>query len=372
MEKIPLTKLQKEIMNEFYTLPATKVIYNKKKRNILWKQATSRTTVFDFDELENKCPALAHQIRRSYELEQNIQPAVFSECVYAQTIANMFELNLFVNCFDDASFIPSSVNTLLKSYHLSPRYVYSTSDKRRMLIQAGGCDGIDSALITVTNLVIYTIEFKEPGAKTSEPDLPKYGEDGGLCLNNTWLSKNGQFSKMLDEQKELNFFDIMGHNINNFSKESIMYAVSNNYINKLLNVICTEDVNGYLTMVPANQVHLWANIEGEIRSAGRNYYNVWTPIALKKFLVNKNAIFEGDVVTINKTQLEIRKERGGNGKISGYKITPLFFVYVEKCKDNGSTITFNIQNVKQLNPTIAGKVFFKTLKHCEVKKYYGF
>lgn len=372
MEMIPLTKLQKEIMTEFYSLPATKVIYNKKQRDILWKQATSRTTNFNLKELENKCPALAHQITRSYNSGRNIQPAVFSECVYAQTIANMFKLNLFVNCFDDTSFIPSSVNLLLNSYHLFPRYVYSTPDKRRMLIQAGGCDGIDSALVTVIDLVIYTIEFKEPGAKTSEPDLPKYGEDGVLRVNDVWLSKNGQFAKMLDEQTGLNFFDIMGHNINNFTKESIMYAVSNNYINKLLNVICTEDVDGYLTMMPANQVHLWANIEGEIRPSGRNHYNVWTPVALKRFLLNKNAIIEGDNVTIEKTQLEIRKERGGDGKISGYKITPLFFVYVKNCQDNGSTIAFNIKNVQQLNPTIAGKVFFKTLKYNTVKKYYSF
>lgn len=31
MEKIPLTKLQREIMEEFYSCQKTKVIYNKKK-----------------------------------------------------------------------------------------------------------------------------------------------------------------------------------------------------------------------------------------------------------------------------------------------------------------------------------------------------
>lgn len=372
MERIPLTKLQKEILSEFYSLPKTKVIYDKKQRDILWKQATSRTIDFDFNELENNCPALAHQIERSYNSGHNIQPAVFSECVYAQTIAKMFKLNLFINCFDNSTFIPPSVNALLNSYHLSPRYVYSTSDKKRMLIQAGGCDGIDSALITVIDLLIYTIEFKEPGAKTSEPDLPKYGEDGVLCVNNIWLNRNRQFEKMLNEQIGLNFFEVMGHNINNFSSESIMYAVSNNYINKLLNVICTEDVDGYLTMLPANQVHLWADIEGEIRPSGRNYYNVWTPIALRKFLLARNAIIEDEIVTIEKSRLEIRRERGGDGKISGYKITPLFFVYSKNCKDNGNTISFHIGSVKQLKPTIAGKIFFKKLRHNMVKEYYGF
>lgn len=372
MKKIPLTKLQKEIMNEFYKLPATKVIYNKKQRNLLWKQAKSGSNDLNLQELENKCPALAHQIIRSYTSNRNIQSAVFSECVYSQTIANMLNLDVFVNCFDDKNFLPSDINELLEFYNLHPRYVYSTSDKKRMLIQAGGCNGIDSALVTVTDLVIYTIEFKEPGAKTSEPDLPKYGEDGNLCVNDVWLKNNGQFAKMLDEQANLNFFDVMGHNVNNFSNESIMYAVSNNYINKLLNVICTEDSKGYLTMLPANQVHLWATTEGEIRPSGRNHYKVWTPIALERFLLNKNAVINNGIVTIEKSQLEVRKERGSNGKISGYKITPLFFVYSKKCKDNGISITFNINDVQQLNPTVTGKVFFKKLKYDEIKNYYGF
>lgn len=371
MESIPLTKLQNEIMAEFYSLPATKVIYNKKQRDILWKQATARKNDLNINELKDKCPALAHQIMKSYNSNRNIQPAVFSECVYAQTIANMFKLDLFINCFDDTGFIPQQVNALMNSYYLFPRYVYSANDKKRMLIQAGGCDGIDSALISVTDLTIYTIEFKEPSAKTSEPDLPKYGENGKLCITDDWLKNNSQFEKMLDEQTDLNFFEVMGHNINNFSKESIMYAVSNNYINKLLNVICTEDTDGFLTMMPANQVHLWAAIEGEIRPAGRNHYSVWTPFALKRFLLNKNAVINNGTVTIDKTQLEIRKERGGDGRISGYKITPLFFVYLKNCEDNGTSITFNIDNVQQLNPTIAGKVFFKKLKYNAVKKYYG-
>lgn len=372
MEMIPLTKLQKDIMKEFYSIAPTKVIYNKKQRDFLWHQAKSRIDKFNFDELKIRCPALAHQIQKSYISGHNIQSAVFSECVYAQTLANMFGLNIFINCFEDNTYIPSSVNLLLGSYHLVPRYVYSTPDKKRMLIQAGGCDGIDSALITVIDLIIYTIEFKEPGAKTSEPDLPKYGENGKLVISKNWLNKNGQFEKMLNEQKELNFFEIMGHNVNNFSNESIMYAVSNNYTNKLLNVICTEDADGYLTMMPANQIHIWANIKGEIRSAGRNHYNVWTPLALKKFLIKKNATISDKTVTISKSQLEIRRERGGNGRISGYKITSLFFVYLKNCKDKGNNIEFDIDAVRQLNPTIAGKVFFKNLKHNDVKIYYGF
>ena len=371
-KQIPLTKLQKHIMSEFYSITATKVILNKKERNPLWKEATSRDPSIDFGNLKKICPALEHQIKKSYESGRNIQSAVFSECVYAQTFANMLGLNIFVNCSINENFIPNDIKALLRSYNLYPRYTYSTIDKKRMLIQAGGCNGIDSALITVLDLNIYTIEFKEPGAKTSEPDLPKYQEDGKLIVTDDFKERYPQFTQMLKEQDGLNFFEVMGNNINNFSKESINIAVSNNYTKKYADVICTEDINGYLVMLPVNQVSLWAKIEGEIRPAGRNHYNVWTPTALQNFLKNHNAVFNGDLVTIDKTLLTERKERGGNRKLSGYKINPLFFVYVEDCKLNGNLISFNIKNVQQLNPTITGKMFFKTLQHSKVKVFYGF
>jgi len=371
MSKVPLTKLQLEIMSEFYSIEKTKVIYNKTERNVLWKLATARDESLNFDKLESECPALVHQIKKSYESGKNIQPAVFSECVYAQTFANMLKLDNFYNCLEESNVIPENIIELLKSYYLFPRYVYTNNDRSRMLIQAGGCNGIDSALITVIDLNIFTIEFKEPGAKTSEPDLPKYKEDGLLIITDDFDERYPQFHDMMSEHIGLNFFEVMGNNIHDFSTESVNIAVTNNYSKKYADVICTEDINGFLTMVPVNQVSLWAQIEGEIRPAGRNHYNVWTPNALRNFLKNMNAKFDGNYITVNKKELGIRTERGGNGKISGYKITPLFFVYVSDTEEDGGNVKFDISKVQQLNPTIAGKMFFKTLKYDEVKSYYG-
>lgn len=368
--KIPLTKLQSEILAEFYAIAPTRVIFNKKERSELWRKATSRDSLYDFNNLESICPALAHQIQKSYASGKNIQSAVFSECVYAQTFSNMLDLDVFVNCQENEDFLPTEIKSLLKSYNLNPRYAYSNRSKSRMLIQAGGCNGIDSALITVIDLNIYTIEFKEPGAKTSEPDLPKYGEDGVLRVTEEFFELYPQFRDMLNEQQGLNFFDVMGSNINDFSTESINVAVSNNYTKKYADVVCTEDKNGILVMLPVNQVSLWAKIEGEIRPAGRNHYDVWTPNALKGFLTAKNARIHGSMVTIEKAKLSERRERGGNRKVSGYKINPLFFVYKEDCCESGANISFDLCKVRQLNPTSAGKMFFKKLKYADVKAYY--
>ena len=369
-EKIPLTKLQKEIMAEFYSINPTKVIYNKRERQKLWSAATKRDKKLDVKSIENECPALAHQIQKSYETNKNIQSAVFSECVYAQTLANMFGLTNFINCTIKADYIPKEVIRLLRSYNLFPRYVYATKNKKRMLIHAGGCNGIDSALITVLDLNIYTIEFKEPGAKTSEPDLPKYNEDGKLKITKDFLERYPQFEPMLKEQKKLNFFANIGNNVHNFSSESINIAVSNNYSKKYADVICTEDTDGILVMLPANQVSAWADIEGEIRPAGRNHYNVWTPKALHRFLIQMGASISDNIVEADKVLFIPRRERGGNKRISGYKINPLFFIYTKNCTLNGNKICFDINNVRQLNPTIAGKMFFSKIKHNSIYKFY--
>ncbi len=368
---IPLSKLQKEIMEEFYNIPPTKVVYNKKERMGIWNLASRKQGISNFDEIEKRCPALAHQIKKSYDSGNNIQSAVFSECVYAQTYANMLNLNCFENFIDNGCTLLSvGIEKLLNSYNLFPRYGYYDEGQNRMLIQAGGCNGIDSALITVWDLNIYTIEFKEQGAKTSEPDLPKYKEDGKLVINNSFLKKYPQFKNMLEEHKDLNFFEVMGSNVHNFNPDSVNIAVSNNYTKKYADVICTEDVDGYLVMIPANQVSKWATIEGEIRPAGRNSYKVWTPIALRRFLDDLGADIKCGEVKVRLDKLQIRKQRGGNGSISGYKINPLFFVRSKDCILDGIFVIFDIKKVKQLNPTIAGKMFFEKTKHRDICKYY--
>ena len=72
----------------------------------------------------------------------------------------------------------------------------------------------------------------------------------------------------------------------------------------------------------------------------------------------------------NNDNLTLRKERGGNHKVSGYKINPLFFVYLNYCTYNGDIVSFELNKVRQLNPTIAGKMFFKKLKYSNVRDYY--
>jgi len=112
---IPLTKLQREIMEEFFSIPKTCVLFNKRERKTLWNAALRRNEM-EWDSLKRQCPALVHRVQKSYQSGDNIQSAVFSECVYAQTFANMFSLKKFVNCEENPSFVPVQIHELLTSY----------------------------------------------------------------------------------------------------------------------------------------------------------------------------------------------------------------------------------------------------------------
>ncbi|MCL2599452.1 MAG: hypothetical protein FWD76_06070 [Firmicutes bacterium] len=190
---VPLSKNQKDLMVRFYDAPPIKVLLNKMERSTLWECATKRHNIV-WDALQAKCPALVHQIKRSFDLGNNIQSAIFSECVYAQTLANLFDLTEFCNAYTGQSVEPREIENLLSSYQLKARYVYYDQDKKQRLIQAGGYGGVDSALVIVDDLSVYTIEFKEAYAKTSEVDLPKFDERGRLPNTDLFLEKYPQFA----------------------------------------------------------------------------------------------------------------------------------------------------------------------------------
>lgn len=356
------------LLNKFYSLEPTRVVIDKKERNDIWKSI--RSSDIDLNAYSKLCPSLVSQVERSYKSGNNIQSAVFSECSYAQTFANMFNLSDFHNYEKETLKLPGSVDLEIKKNNLVPRYVYVDDQKLNFFIQAGGCGGIDSLFFSLEMGISWTIEFKEPLAKTSEPDLPKYDENGILNITESFLSKYPQFGSMLNEHRGLSFFDVMGQNIHNFSAESIDTAVSNNYVQKHADFICTEDKDSILTLMSAKDVSRWAQVEGEIRPAGRNHYRVWTPNALKRFIIGKNGKIDKDMVRIPKDKLEPRKERGNKTKISGYKINSLFFVYIDNCQSSENDIIFNLNDVQQLNPTVAGKMSFKQMRYSDVKKYY--
>lgn len=370
---IPLTSGQKEILIEFYSVAPTRVLFTKAERNSIWSKFKKKREFPSTLNIKQKCPALSDEIEKSLQSGKLIQSAIFSECVYAQTLANMFQLNDFFNFAINPESLEEEIVNLIASYRLKPRYVYKSRDQSRVLVQAGGFDGVDSALITVDEKKVFTIEFKEPAAKTSEFDLPRYKEDGYLILDDEFCAERPHFVSMVKEQidKKLNFWEAMGSNVNDFDPLNVLFAVTENYNHKkYADVICVEDADGFLTMIPANQVSLWASTKGEIRPGGRNPYSVWTPLALRRFIADLGGNIKDGVVTLPLTGMKTAKRRGGNDDVGRFKINPIFFVKPDKVRKSGGRIIFELNDVRQNKATISAHMFFDELAIEEVLQHY--
>jgi hypothetical protein len=371
---LPLSSAQKIVLSDFYRKPDTKVAFNTSERRKIWDEFKTNRNVSKFRYLEEQVPAIFAEITKAIVNEKNIQPAVFSECVYAQAFADKFSLSVFENHINSEG-VKFNFNgiAIANAEELTVRYSYSRSDKMVSLVQAGGAGGVDSALISFDKKIATMIELKEPYARTSAPDLPKYGEDGYLVSTEKFLIENPQFKSMLEEQinKKFNIFEHLGSNLSDFSLESIETAVTENYLGeKFADFICTEDSSGYLSLIPSSHVTLWAELEGELRPTGRNSYPVWTPDKLLSVLLEKGGSVQADTVTMPLSSFKQSKARGGDN-ISRFKISPLFFVRSEDVNTTKGNVTFKLEAVKQNIPDITAKIDFRNLDISEVKKFYA-
>ena len=371
---VELTSIQKKIMRFFYEKPNVRISLNKSERKEIWDDFVSNRNIENISHLEKQIPALYAEMAKAITHEKNIQPAVFSECVYAQSLAKKFELSIFENHLEHSKLkLGLEYQHSEKLNELNVRYSYSSSDADIVLYQAGGANAVDCALHSknVENLI--WIEMKEPYARTSEPDLPKYTEDGLIVSSELFEKTYPQFKSMLEEQisKKLNVFEQIGHNISEFSENSIENAVTDNYSGKkFADVICTEDENGMLVMLPSNHVAMWSKLEGEIRPSGRNSYKVWTPLRLMEFLVNLDAVIENEIVRMPLANLKKANARGGQN-LSRYKINSFFFVRHNNVEVSGRMAIFPLNEIKQLNPSITAKMNFKGLNVSNVQAFYA-
>ena len=371
---LKLSTEQRVLLSDFYSKPITKVAFNTDERRKIWDEFKIHRNVEKFTYLEEKVPAIFAEINKAFINAKNIQPAVFSECVYAQAFANKFNLSVFENHINSEGIkFDFSGIEIADAENLTIRYSYSSSDKKISLVQAGGAGGVDCALISFEEKIATMIELKEPYARTSAPDLPKYGEDGYLVSSDKFIRENPQFKSMLEEQikKRFNIFDHLGSNLSDFSAESIEIAVTENYSgDKFADFICTEDSSGYLVLIPSSHVARWAELEGELRPTGRNSYPVWTPNKLLSVLKEKGGSVQTDTVTMPISSFKQSKARGGEN-ISRFKISPLFFVRSEDVENTKGKVTFNLNAVKQNIPDITAKINFRNLEVSEVKKFYA-
>ena len=368
-----LTDLQKKLMKYFYETPQLKISLNKVERKNIWDDFVKNRDIKNISHLEKVIPALYFEMEKALTQNQNIQSAVFSECVYAQALAAKFKLSKFEHYLRNVKIdLMATKEDSEKIPKLTARYAYSSPNGNEVLYQAGGAGAVDCAFKTETDPGFVMIELKESYARTSEPNLPKYGEDGNIVSSEEFEREYPQLVPMLKEhiEKNLNAFEHLGRNVKTFSNENIVKAVTENYSGKkFADFICTEDSNGFLVMLPSSDVSRWAKLEGELRPSGRNKAKVWTPIRLEKVLRDKGADIKSTNITMPLSFLKTTNKRGGS-QTSRFKIDPSFFVYKKDLEIKGELVHFDVSAVNQLIPSITAKMDFRGLKMSDVKNYY--
>jgi len=367
------TDPQKKMLVSFYNLPPVKVKLTKIERDQIWNDFKKQKSLHKFEYLNELVPAVFSQMSRAITNNKKIQPAVFSECVYSQAIADKYQLSIFENYMEhQVKKLDLKNQKFGEISELVVRYLFQSTDGQRVLVQAGSGGAVDCAYISYEDNYLTKIELKEPYARTSTPDLPKYSEDGYLVSSEKFEKKHPQYKSMIEEQiqKELNIFKHIGSNVSNFSAESIASAISGSYKeDKFADFYCTEDAEGFIIILPVIDVHKWATLEGELRPTGRNSYKVWTPIKLIQTLESVDAEIIGQRVRVHMSKLEPRKARGGEN-ISGLKITPLFWVRIENVTFDGEFRIFSLNKVMQHISDVTAKIKFGNLNYQQICNHY--
>lgn len=354
---------------DYYSKNLIDVVLTKKHRMKIWNNIKRNGDITYYDVYKNKFPALFNEISSARIDSRNVQSAIFSECVYAQKFAELYQLACFEIFDENGSILIKNdqyqhIINIAKKSKMTPRYIYYSTDQERFLIQAGGPNAVDSVYIDIKNEVTIYIEFKESVAKTSEIDLPKYTENGNFVIDSEFTLENIHFSDMLKdlETNSTNFWESMGSNIHEFKEESVIKAVLGNYGTgkKFADFIVTEDAKGKLTLIPIEAVIYVADIVGEVRPAGRNAYKPFTPEKLKEFILEQGGSIICESVTMPKNSLKGKKQRGGSA-ISRYKINSIFFLRSESIAFEGDIAKFNLGDVLQVKATISAHMRFKKL-----------
>ena len=259
-------------------------------------------------ELIQRTPAMYKSFIACYESGRYLQSGYLTEINICATLAQQFHLEY------DADITEANL-----------RHQYSNG--RIILKEFGGCGMSDIQLVD-ENGHITTIEVKEPLSLGGDFDLG-ITEEGKLFPK---IAATREFpeaaQKILDEFNEMDsIFNHLGHNIP-LSNTDYLKSMLDSYVgDKQIDYIATYSKDNDLIYFPVSELVDHVDFKGsEIRTAGKNKVNVYTPNAFKKAMNDIGCTIDANnVVSIPKNAVGYRTARGSNGRITGIKINSIFY-----------------------------------------------
>ncbi len=331
-----------------------------------------------------KAKGVYAEIERQFNSQSALQPGTIIECVLAQTIANMYNLTCFVDSFHSyIRELPANVLPYLRAEEntLLCRYIYyDPNNYKNFLIQYGNPTLYDADLFL--NNQIVKLEFKDRLARAGERDIKQYDEKGKLLMDNAFLSENSEYIPLINQFNEKT--DIFSRyrpeclkvNYNEFDEKTKKAILRSYFTNLGIDTIVTLDKDNKLIAITINCVDGTENFAiistdgSEIRPAGKNSGKVFTPIFLHNSIINIGGEIINNKASVPVKSMQNRIGRGTDGDITGKKINNLLFVPLEKIKQENDKYLFNLDDVKQLKPTVA--IHLKIIvDKSELKEYYS-
>lgn len=326
-----------------------------------------------------------YEIEKQYNQNKALQPGILSECNYIETLAKIFKLNKCLD-FDRTPMnkVPIECRNYLNSGYQTfsaARYLYySTKNPDIFIFQYGNPANGDAEIIINGNKV--RIEFKERNAKAGEYDITGlYNDEGELLISDDFRKNTPEYIPLIEKfNSETNVIEQIGHNYNNFDDETKVMSIMEYFARHDIDVIVSSTTDNDLIVLTPECVkielpdgrRIITTENSEIRTSGRNHRKIFTMDLFEKVLKDMNAIKISDdeyEVSLNNDLVEIVNGRGTSTP-SRVKFNKIFFVDIKNAKIENDKITFNINNVEQLKPSISMHIKINANKN-ELKQYFA-
>lgn len=326
-----------------------------------------------------------YEIEKQYNQNKALQPGILSECNYIETLAKIFKLNKCLD-FDRTPMnkVPIECRNYLNSGYQTfsaARYLYySTKNPDIFIFQYGNPANGDAEIIINGNKV--RIEFKERNAKAGEYDITGlYNDEGELLISDDFRKNTPEYVPLIEKfNSETNVIEQIGHNYNNFDDETKVMSIMEYFARHDIDVIVSSTSDNDLIVLTPECVKIElpdgrkiiTTENSEIRTSGRNHRKIFTKELFEKVLKDMNAIQLDEnkyEVSLNNDLVEIVNGRGTSTP-SRVKFNKVFFVDIKNAKIENDKITFDINNVEQLKPSISMHIKINANKD-ELKQYFA-
>lgn len=369
-----MTEIDVKKLNEFF------------KSSLVFEEEFDKFFEENISDLDgiSKLKSGKYEMEKQYNQNKALQPGIISECNYVETLAKIFKLNKCLD-FDRTPMnkVPIECRNFLNSGYQTfsaARYLYYNPKNPEIFIfQYGNPANGDAEIIINGNKI--RLEFKERNAKAGEYDITGlYDENGKLLISDDFRTNTPEYIPFIDKfNQETNVIEQIGHNYNDFDEDTKILSIMEYFTRHNIDIIISSTSNNELIALTPDciQVELpdgrriITTDNSEIRTSGRNHRKIFTKLYFNQVLgmMNAKQLNENEYqVDLNNEYVEIVNGRGSNIP-SRVKFNKVFYIDINEARIEDNMITFDINKVEQLKPSISMHLKINATKE-ELKEYF--